>query len=597
MKDYANLERNEISNDYKWDLTLLFKSLTEYKSAYQECDKLITDLKNMKGHILDNADTLYNYFKTYEKLDRLFSKIYLYSNLASDTDTRSTEYQDLKMQSNNLGQKIENELTFVVPEILAGDEQRVYQMIDNDERLKVYHFAMEEIYRDKPYVLKENEEAILARVSDALQASKDIYYNLHNADINFDVVKYEGKEYPLSESNYTLLLHEKDQGLRKKVFETYYKFYESHKNTMAACYKNKIKANNFYSSVRGFPSSLYASLYSDNIEEEVYHNLIKQIHQNLDKLYDYLDVKRKILNLDELHMYDIYMDANYDEEKYDFQKAKEIVFKALAPLGSDYLKKLERPFKEKWIDIYPNLGKRSGAYQWSCYDSPSYVLLNHNNDKNSVSTMAHELGHAMHSLYSNETQIHEYHDYPIFLAEIASTVNEVLLFDYFYKNAKSKNEKINLLVNFLDMVRTTIFRQTMFAEFEYLMFDKESKGISLTEENLSNTYYELNKLYFGPKVVSDDLIRYEWMRIPHFYTPFYVYKYATGLISALSLAYDIINEVPQALDKYLTFLKIGSSNYPLEILKQAGVDITSEEPFKKAFKMFDEKLQELKNLI
>ena len=521
----------------------------------------------------------------------------MYSHLACDTDTRDSKLQDLKMRSENLGDEIAKSTAFVLPEILSNEENDVINLINSDEKLKKYEFSFKDLFRIKKHTLSEKEEELISKASSSLSASSEIYYNLHNADATFGSVEHNGKTIQISESNYIELLRSKDRELRKKVFEEYYKFYEKHKNTIAACYKNKIKSSHFYSDVKGYSSALNASLYSDNIDEEVYHNLIKEIHKYLPDLYDYLLVKRKMLNVDELHMYDIYMEPNESKEKYPFNKGKEMVFNALKPLGDEYLEKLNRPFNEGWIDIYPNKGKKTGAYQWSCYDSPSYVLLNYNDTYNSVSTMAHELGHAMHSVHSNEVQDYEYHDYPIFLAEIASTVNEVLLFNYSYENAKDKDEKINLIVDFLDMVRTTIFRQTMFAEFEMNMFDKNSKGISLTEEELSSSYYELNQKYFGENVVSDDLIRYEWMRIPHFYTPFYVYKYATGLVSALSLAYDILNGVDGARERYIEFLSSGGSDYPLNILKKAGVDITSKEPFEKAFNMFKEKLQELKELM
>ena len=325
--------------------------------------------------------------------------------------------------------------------------------------------------------------------------------------------------------------------------------------------------------------------------------LIEAIHDNMSVMYDYMNVRKKFLGLDSMHMYDIYVDlVDKKDESIEFEEGKKILFEALKPLGEKYLTDLKKAFDEHWIDIYPSDGKKSGAYSWGCYDSYPYVLLNYNDTIDSVSTMAHELGHSMHSYYSKK-QNYVDSSYPIFLAEIASTVNEVILNDYLYKNAKTKEEKIYYLTDFLDMVRTTIFRQTMFAEFEMLMHDKEQNGVSLTEEEISNTYYDLNKLYYGDNVVSDDLIRYEWSRIPHFYTPFYVYKYATGLSSALSIASRIISGDTATRDNYLDFLSSGGSDYPLNILNKVGIDMTSKKSINDAIDMFRDKLNELKELM
>ena len=375
-------------------------------------------------------------------------------------------------------------------------------------------------------------------------------------------------------------------------------YFKSFKNTIAASLKGNIKENFFESDVHKFNSPLEESLYSDNIDTSVYNSLIDAIHDGLSKMYEYMALRKKVLNLEEMHMYDIYVDiVDSLDLKIPFEEGKEIVFNALKPLGEQYTKDLEKAFDEHWIDIYPSKGKKSGAYSWGCYDSYPYLLLNYNDTVDSVSTMAHELGHSMHSYYSNNNQTYINHNYPIFLAEIASTVNEVLLNDYLYKNSKSKEEKILYLTEFLDKVRTTIYRQTMFAEFEKVMHDKYASGEALTADNFSNTYYELNKLYYGDNVVSDDDIRYEWARIPHFYSSFYVYKYATGLSSAIALASEILNGNEKARDAYLTLLKSGGSDYPLELLKRAGVDMTTPMPVNKAIEMFNEKLEQLKELV
>jgi oligoendopeptidase F len=423
-------------------------------------------------------------------------------------------------------------------------------------------------------------------------------YNLTNTDSYLGYIKdEEGKDVLLTETNYTHLLQSKNKRVRKDAFNKYYEFYEKHKNTISTFYASQVKQDEVLSKIRKYPNSLEASLFSDNINIDVYNSLINNMHNNLDIMDKFMSIKAKLNNVDKLHMYDIYLNPLSSDTKYSFEESKKIVFDALKILGKDYLDHLARPFDEKWIDVYPSKGKKSGAYQWSVYKKPTYVLLNHNDDLESVYTMAHELGHAMHSLYSYEGQDFINHDYPIFLAEIASTTNEVLLTEYFLNKCKDDNEKKHILVKFLDEVRTTIFRQTMFAEFEKIVHECERKHISLTEEKISSIYYKLNKKYYGNHVISDKNIRFEWERIPHFYTPFYVYKYATGMISAICIASKILEDNKYASIYKEKFLSAGGSDYPLNILKNIGIDMTTDKPYKIAFKYIEDKLKELNKLM
>ena len=393
-------------------------------------------------------------------------------------------------------------------------------------------------------------------------------------------------------------MHDKDQKVRKDTFETYYKYYINLKNTISSCYKGQIKENFFISNIRKFNSPLEYSLYHDNIDKKLYTNLIDACHKKNYLIHDYMKLRKEYLDLKELHMYDIYVDLIKEkDENIELSECKNIIIEALMPLGQEYIKDLNRAFNESWIDYMPNDGKRSGAYEWSTYKVDPYVSINYENTMDSVNTLIHELGHAMHSYYSDKNNSYLYNSYPIFLAEIASTVNEVLLNEYLLKNAKSKEEKILYISKFLDKVRSTIFRQTMFAEFEMIMHDKYKDNIPLTEKEFSNTYYELNKLYYGANVISDLQIANEWSRIPHFYTSFYVYKYATGLCAALIIANDILNNKDGARENYMKFLSSGCSDYPLEILKKCGIDMTQKEVLENAFIMFEEKLNELKELI
>ena len=592
-----NLEhiRSEISDDYKWDLSSLFKNIDEFQKAYDDVFKLVDEVYKFKGQIM--TEKLYDFYKKYEELDRLSDQVFMYARLICDTDTSDPNGQKLKMQVDKMEEIISDKLSFVSSEMLDIDYKDVLKLIEKDKRLEEYRFDLEKMFRYKEHTLSESEEAIITKACNAFGTGDEVFYNLDNADINLGKIEDEnGNLVELTNSNYGKYLGSIDRNVRISAFNNMYQYFKGLKNSIAACLKGNIKENFFISDVKKFESPLSMSLYSDNIDISVYKNLINTIHDNLDLMYDYMDLRKKILGLDELHMYDLHVDLIKEKpKKVPFEEGKKIIFEALKPLGKQYLDDLKKAFEEKWIDIYPNKGKKSGAYSWGCYDSKPYLLLNYDDTNDSVSTMIHELGHSMHSYYS-KSQSYFYHNYPIFLAEIASTVNEVLLNDYLYQNAKTKEEKILYLTEFLDKVRTTIFRQTMFAEFEMIMHDKEANNVPLTEEEFSSTYYNLNKLYYGENVVSDEDIKYEWARIPHFYSSFYVYKYATGLAAALAIVSDILSGREGAKEGYLEFLSSGCSDYPLEILKKVGVDMTTPEPIIKSMNMFKEKLEELKKL-
>lgn len=592
-------KRNEISENDKWDLSYIFKTVEDFEEACKKLPLLAEDILKFKGKIMDSSENLYNFYRVYEIYDRLLGKIYMYARLLSDSETTNTEYQKLKLKSEKLLEDITPKLSFVDSEMLSVDYDLVLKYISENKKLEEYKFDLEKTFRYKDHTLTESEEKIISEASNAMGTGSDVFYNIDNADINLgNILDENGKEVELTNSNYIKYMNSKDREIRKSAFNHMFEYFKSLKNSITSCLKGNIKENFFISKIRKYNSPLEMSLYKDNINKEVYINLIEVVHENLNTMYEYMDLRKNVLKIDENHMYDIYVDLIKDKKlDIPFEDGKKMVFEGLKPLGNEYLNDLKKAFDERWIDIYPNKGKKSGAYSWGTYDTKPYVLLNYNNTVDSVSTMAHELGHSMHSYYSNKNQNYLNSNYPIFLAEIASTVNEVLLNDYLYKNAKTKEEKILYLTDLIDKIRTTIYRQTMFAEFEMIMHDKQEQGIPLTEEEFSNTYYDLNKLYYGENVISDDYIRYEWMRIPHFYTSFYVYKYATGLSSALALATNLLNEKEGAKEAYLTFLKSGGSDYPLNILKKAGVDMTSKEPIEKALKFFKEKVDELKELV
>ena len=589
--------RNDVPNEFKWDLSKMYSDISDVEKDIEKVESLTPEILKFKSHIMDNSDNLYNFLKLTEKQDRLLTKLYVYSKMNFDVDTKDNKNKALKMKIDKLNENISEKYSFIEPEMLETDYDIVLKYIDENDKLKEYKFYLETVFRFKPHSLSLTEEEIYTKALNAMGNCSEVFTSINNADINLGYIKDEnGKEVKLTSSNYGNLMKSKDRRVRIDAFNGMYNYYKSLKNTLASAFVGEIKESSFITNVKKYNSTLERSLFSDNIDVTVYKNLIETIHKNLKLMYDYMKIRKELLGLDELHMYDIYVDlVDSDSDNIPFEEGKKILFEALKPLGDKYLSDLKKAFEEKWIDIYPSEGKRSGAYSWGCYDSYPYLLLNYNDTADAVSTLGHELGHSMHSYYS-KSQNYVDSNYPIFLAEIASTVNEVIINDYMYKNAKSKEEKIFYLTDFLESVRTTIYRQTMFAEFEMLMHEKEQNGVPLTEEEISNTYYELNKLYYGDNVVSDDNIRYEWSRIPHFYTPFYVYKYATGLSSALSIASRILKGDNETRDNYLEFLSSGGNDYPLNILKKVGVDMTTPKPIEEALNMFKEKLEELKNL-
>lgn len=589
--------RKDVPNEYKWDLSCMYASNEEIDKDIDRVNNLTPEILKFKSHIMDSSDSLYKFLKLTEEQDRILTKLYVYSKMNFDVDTKDNKNKALKMKIEKLNESLSEKYSFIEPEMLESDYDTVLKYIEENEKLKEYRFYLETIYRYKPHSLSLEQEEIYTKALNAFGNCSEVFSNINNSDIDLGYVENEkGEKIELTQSNYITFMKSKDRKVRENAFHAMYNYYKSLKNTLSSAYVGEIKESSFITNVKKYNSSLERSLFDDNIDISVYKNLIETVHKNMNLIYDYMELRAKMLGLDVLHMYDIYVDlVESDNDNIPFEEGKKILFEALKPLGDKYLNDLKRAFDEKWIDIYPSSGKRSGAYSWGCYDSYPYLLLNYNETADAVSTMGHELGHSMHSYYS-KSQNYVDSNYPIFLAEIASTVNEVLINDYMYKHAKTKEDKIFYLTDFLDTVRTTLYRQTMFAEFEMIMHEKEQNCIPLTEEEISNTYYDLNKLYYGDNVVSDDDIRYEWSRIPHFYTPFYVYKYATGISSALSIASRILKGDNETRDNYLKFLSSGGNDYPLEILKKVGVDMTTSKPIEEALSMFKDKLNELKEL-
>ena len=591
------MERSKIALNDTWDLTRLYKDDETYDENFKEVEALTRKIEDMKGHILDDEKSLLTYLKANDNLYLKLNRLYVYSYLYHYQDTTDSKGKNLKERVEFLCQNVSEKLAFTRTELLSTEYSYVESLVAKDKALEEYAFGLESMYRYKKCTLSDEEERIITLASNAFGTGDDAFSSLDNADAVFESITKDGKVLPLNHSTYSNYMIDKNRDVRIEAFKKYYAFYEAHQNTLASLYKGQVKEDNFITKIRNFNSCMEYSLYEDDISKDVYLNLIGTVHKNLDSLYDYLNFRKEMLNLNELHMYDLHVELSKpSDKKYSFTEAEAIIMEALKPLGSAYLEDLSQAFKKRWIDRYNNDGKRSGAYEWGTYGVEPYVSVNFEGDYTSVSTVIHELGHAMHSYYSNKKQTFVNSSYPIFLAEIASTVNEVLLNEYMLKNAKSAEEKMFYLTKFLDEFRATVYRQTQFAEFEYLVHNMDMEGMPITAESLYKTYYDLNRLYYGDETVSDKEIGYEWSRIPHFYTPFYVYKYATGFSCAIKIANDILKQKENALDNYLEFLSSGGSDYPLNILKKCGIDLTTGEVIEDAIKMFKERLEMAKKL-
>lgn len=590
--------RCEIEDKYKWDLTKIYKDEKEWQKDFDDVKEKILKVLEYKDSFLSNGKKLYEYLKYDEEVSRKLEKIYYYAHLNYDADTLDEKYKVMTNKVSDLFTKYNELSSFVVPEILKLDEEKLNTFYKEEEKLEDYRFSIENIYRFKNHTLDEEKEKMLSNLSKCLSNPEETYEALTDSDFEYDYITDEkGNKVKFNESNYSLFIKSKDRSVRKKAFEMLHNKYKKYIRTITSTYKGEVENNVVLAKIRNYDSAISASLYSDNVPVDIYDNLIKVVNDNMNVLYDYYDLKKEILSLDCLHMYDTYVEIiNNIDKKYSFDEAKEIVIDALSILGDKYVKNLKKAFDEKWIDIYHSKGKRSGAYSSGNFDVNPYVLLNFEGTLNDVSTLAHELGHSMHTYLSCKNNPYQYSSYEIFVAEVASTVNELLLANYMLKNSKNKDEKLAIINHILDLYKATLYRQTMFAEFEKETHKLREKGEVLTSELLSNTYYNLVKKYFGPNVLCDDLIRYEWARIPHFYYNFYVYKYATGISAASYIVDGILNNKEGALENYINFLKTGGSMYPLDELKIAGVNLNSKSVILSAIKTFEKYLKEFKDI-
>ncbi len=591
-------QRKEISDKYKWNLSKVYSSSDEVKADIKKLKAMVDDYLKYKGKITSSSDMLLKATDDYFALARILDKLIVYSHMKFDEDKGVSESESLMGIVDKFADEVSEKLAFYTPEVLSADYDKIKEFIADNESLEKYSFMFEDLFREKKHILTLKQEEMMARLGEVLSSPENTFRVLDDVNLKFDDITDEnGNKVVLNNSNYSNYLKSEDRNVRKEAFESLYKSYSNYKNTFASLLRGNVKSNFFVSNTRKYNSPLEMSLYSDNIDKKLYTSLIEKVHNNLDIMKEYMKVRKDILGVSDVHMYDVYAPLVKNiSRNYTFEEAKDLVLKALEPLGETYINDLKGLFDSNCIDVYNNLNKRSGAYSWGCYDTLPYVLLNFEGKFYDVSTIAHELGHSMHSLYSTKYQDYHDHGYPIFLAEIASTVNEILLNKYCSLHAESKEEKAYYLNNLLENFRTTLIRQTMFAEFELMIHDLEENGEVLTDELLCNTYLKLNKKYFTDEAISDDLIKFEWARIPHFYTSFYVYKYATGISVASRIVSDILSEKEGALDNYMKFLASGGSDYPLEILKKVDIDIENDDTIDKALDMFRETLKEFEEI-
>lgn len=588
--------RSEIDNKYKWDLSKIYQDPDLLEKDKQEILKLKDQLVAMRGSLTANATNLLKAIDLYYAIMRILDKMVVYTNMKFHEDMDNNASKVLVGKVDKLASEISADLSFFTPEVLKCDYQEITKFLSENQELKKYQHMLEDLYREKKYVLDEKEEKLLSTLQEAFQVPSNVFDLLNDVDMTFEDIKdEEGNIISVTESNYSSLVKSSSRKVRHDAYYSLYNGYKKLKNTFSATLAGNVKVDSLIAKIRGYDSVLQMSLYGDNIDLSLYDHLLKAV--NSSKVMDkYLALRKEVLGLDELHMYDMYAPLVKEyNKKYTYEEAKEMVLEALKPLGEDYITHLKELFDEGAIDVFPNKNKRSGAYSWGSYDTMPYVLLNFVGTFSDVSTIAHECGHAMHSYYSDHNQ--EYHNasYTIFLAEIASTVNEILLNHYALNKACKKEEKLFFLNNLLELYRTTFIRQAMFAEFEKEVYAKEQNGEILTEEVFTSCYKDLNDKYYKG-VVDDDLIRYEAFRIPHFYTSFYVYKYATGIAVSSKIATNILNNESNALENYLTFLKSGSSDYSLNILKKVGIDLVNDTTLDDILKEFDKLIEEFKEI-
>lgn len=592
-------KRSEVERNLTWAIEDLYATDDLWEKEYNEIKDMLPKAVEYRGRLVESAKNLLGFFKLNEKISILMERVYVYANQRYHEDTGNAVYQELADKAGVIMVQMESALSFAVPEILSMPEETLKRFLQEEEGLRVYDFYLKNILRRKPHVLSAEMEELLADAGEMATSPDNIYSKFHDADIKFPEIKDEkGNTIRITHGRFIQLMESSDRRVRQDAFKGIYETYGSFKNTLAATFSSNLKQEYFFTKARKYDSNLEKALDDSNVPVSVYTNLINAVHDNMGLMHRYVALRKKLLGVDELHMYDLYTPLVQDiKMDIPFEEAKKIVADGLKPLGEEYQTILQEGFNNRWIDIYENENKRSGAYSWGAYGTHPYVLLNYNGTLDNVFTLAHEMGHAIHSYHSDKVQPYIYAGYKIFVAEVASTCNEALLIDHLLKKTEDKMQKAYLINHFLNDFRGTLYRQTMFAEFEMITHKMIQEGQSLTAETLCKIYHDLNVQYYGKDIVVDPEIDMEWARIPHFYEAFYVYQYATGFSAAIALSRRILQEGKPAVDDYIRFLSGGSSNYPIELLKGAGVDMSTKEPVNQALKLFEELLNQMEELM
>ena len=601
MTDRKLNTREEADARYKWAIEDLYKDDEDWKRDYELLKSRIPELTKFRGRLGESAEVLLSMQKLSDELNQLLEKVYVYANQRLHENTDNSTYQNLASQAQGLLVELSESLSFVEPELMELPDGIIETFLDENEELSVYRQYFENIIRQKKHVLPTEQEQLLAAMGEVAESPKDIFSMFNNADIRFpEITGEDGHPVQVTHGRYMSLMQSRNRQVRKDAFEAMYGVYGDWRNTLAAMYRANVKQEAFLAKAHKYTSDLEAALDGSHIPVKVYEQLIEAVHESMPLMYRYMKLRKKLLGVEELHMYDLYVPViEQDHSEIPFEQAKKTVLEGLAPMGEEYLHLLREGFDHGWIDVYENQGKRTGAYSWGAYGTHPYVLLNYQGTLHDVFTLAHEMGHALHSWYSDEHQPYIYAGYRIFVAEVASICNEALLIHYLMEQSKKAGDqkKTMYLMNyFLEQFRTTLFRQTMFAEFEKITHGLQEQGETLTADRLCEIYYDLNKLYFGEEICVDQEIAMEWARIPHFYTPFYVYQYATGFSAAIALSKQILEQGAPAVEQYKKFLKGGSSMYPLELLKMAGVDMEQKAPVQDALAVFAQYLDEMERL-
>lgn len=592
-------KRSELPEALTWDLSKIFKSDEEWEKAYREAEENIDDVKKYQGTLDTGAVVFQEALEAVLKLSRKIENVYVYSHLKSDQDTENGTYQALNDRARLLATKAGEATSWFQPEVLSLSENKLKAYFKENKNLQQYEHEVNSMVSHRAHVLNAEMEALLAGASDIFSASSQTFSMLNNADIEFPTVTGEnGEEVQLSHGIFIQLLESTDRNVRKEAFTKMYDVYQGLINTLASTLQSEVKKNNYQARVHNYSSARDRALSANHIPESVHETLLNVVNKNLPLFHRYMNLRKELLEVDELHMYDLYTPITGEATlSYSYEEAKEETFKGLEKLGDEYKNVLEKAFHERWIDVVENQGKRSGAYSSGAYDTNPYILLNWHDSLNHLYTLVHELGHSVHSYFTRNNQPYVYGDYSIFLAEIASTTNENLLTDYLLENAKDPKTKAHVLNHYLDGFKGTVFRQTQFAEFEHLIHKEAGEGTPLTADFLNEKYSEINDKFYGPSVENDIEIQYEWARIPHFYMNYYVYQYSTGFCAATALADKIVQGEEGALNRYLNYLKSGSSDYPIEVMKKAGVDMTNSDYIERAMEVFETRLNQLEEVM